>query len=144
MARYVLDTNQVVAAGSGWLEYGLPNPDPIAARRLLVHVARNAIGLYCTEIADEYLEKLLDRGSPQERAERLMTLLLGAFERVEIQTASAPHAPADPDDEIFVLCAIDGNADYLVSEDEALLELRPHYQPLVICGADEETTRLGI
>jgi predicted nucleic acid-binding protein len=144
MARYVLDTNQVVAAGSGWLDYGPPTPDPIAARRLLIHVAKNETGLYCGKIAGEYLEKLLDQGHPPDRASRLIRYLVGAFERVSIETEAAPHAPTDPDDEIFVLCALDGNAHYLVSEDNALLALRPHYQPLVICGADEETARLGI
>jgi predicted nucleic acid-binding protein len=48
------------------------------------------------------------------------------------------------DDEIFVLCAIDGNADYLISEDGALLELRQHYPTFVICGAEDEVQRLGV
>jgi predicted nucleic acid-binding protein len=144
MTRYVLDTNQIVAAGSAWLDNGLPVQDPIHARRLLIHVATNETGLYCGKIAGEYLEKLLDRGHPPERAGRLIQYIVGAFERVEIASDSVHHPPSDPDDEIFVMCAVDGGADYLVSEDDSLLELRPHYQPLVICRAEDEAVRLGI
>jgi len=45
------------------MDTGLPDPDPVAARRLLVHVANNATGLYCSKIAAQYLEKLLDQGN---------------------------------------------------------------------------------
>jgi predicted nucleic acid-binding protein len=143
MARYVLDTNQIVSAGTGWLA-NTPVPDPVHARRLLVHVAQNETGLYCGKILGEYLEKLVDGGHPPDRVMRLITLLMGAFERVEIATENAPHRPADPDDEVFLLCALDGQAQYLVSEDHALLQLRDHYEQFVICQAKSEVTRLGI
>lgn len=144
MARYVLDTNQIIAAGSGWLDQPPPTPDPVHSRRLLIHVARNETGLYCGKIMGEYVEKLIDRGHLPDRASRLISLLMGAFERVEIVTNNAPHPPSDPDDEVFVLCAMDGQADYLVSEDNALLGLRSHYGQFVICDALSETARLAI
>ena len=39
-----------------------------------------------------------------------------------------PVPPSDPDDEVFLICAIDGHADYLVSEDRDLLSLKDSYQ----------------
>jgi predicted nucleic acid-binding protein len=144
MARYVLDTNQIIAAGSGWLDIPVAAPDPVCSRRLLIHIAKNETGLYSGKMMGEYLEKLLDRKHPPERAARLIQFLLGVFERVEIVTNTAPHPPADPDDEIFILCAIDGHAAYLISHDAALLELQEHYPDFVICRADVEAVRLRI
>lgn len=87
----------------------------------LLLVADNQTGLYSDEIIDEYLEKLLDRGHPEERARRIISYVLGAFEAVEILLTHAPVPPSDPDGEMFLLCALDGEADYLVSEDTDLL-----------------------
>ena len=61
-------------------------------------------------------------GTPRERTLKLMTYIMGSFSLVTITTVSAPVRPSDLDDEIFLLCAIDGNADYLVSEDRSLTE----------------------
>ena len=52
---------------------------------------------------------------------------MGAFSTVKISTKKAPTRPTDLDDEVFLLCAIDGNADYLVSDDDDLLELANKY-----------------
>ena len=123
--RVVLDTNQIVGAGTRWLD------DPAANqnnhRWLLAHVATTHTGLYCTAMLGEYVETLLTRGHPQERVGRLVALVEGAFEEVALTTPAAPFPPADPDDEVFVLCALDGNAGYLVSEDQALLALDDRY-----------------
>jgi predicted nucleic acid-binding protein len=83
--------------------------------------------LYCGKIIGEYIEKLIDRGHPPDRALKMITFIMGAFVPVEITTNRAPFAPADPDDEIYVLCALDGDADFLVSDDKALLDLAPSY-----------------
>lgn len=50
--------------------------------------------------------------------------------------------PVDPDDEIFLLCALDGDAGYLVSEDPHLRDLRMHYQRPVIGKCSEVMTNL--
>ena len=135
--RVVLDTNWVVAAGTRWLEHGMPNPDLNLSRRILVQVAEVHTGLYCGQIIGEYLEKLVDRRHPQERILRMITYLMGAFHRVEITSQAAPVQPPDPDDEIFLLCALDGDADYLVSEDRDLTNLRLQYtRPIIGRGFD--------
>ena len=141
--RVVLDTNQVVGAGTGWLDHGVPSPDKNTCRRILIRVAESHTGLYCGRVVGEYLEKLVDLGHPRERTLKLMTYLMGSFSRVTITTVSAPVPPSDPDDEVFLLCAIDGNADYLVSEDHALTNLRASYTKPVIGNSGELAQALG-
>lgn len=131
--RVVLDTNQIVGAGSRWLSGPIPSPDPNPHRRLLLCVATNHTGLYCTPIIREYIEKLLERGHPEARVRELIAYLIGSFESVTVVSSAAPVPPSDPDDEIFVICAIDGAADYLVSEDRHLLNLSDSYRRPEIC-----------
>ena len=126
--RVVLDTNEIVAAGSSWLDTGLPASGGNPHLRLLIVVATRHQGLYCDGIIDEYARVLLGRRHPPDRARRLITYIQGAFAPVEIKSSVAPTPPSDPDDEIFVICALDGDADLLVSEDKHLLALRPRYE----------------
>ena len=125
--RVVLDTNQIISAGTRWFNCGVPNPDRNICRRILICVASSHTGLYCGKIIGEYVEKLIDLGHPPERTLKMITYIMGSFTRVEITTTAAPVCPVDPDDEIFVLCALDGDADYLVSDDNALLTLEASY-----------------
>jgi predicted nucleic acid-binding protein len=110
---------------------------------VLIRVAEFHRGLYCGKIIGEYLEKLVDLKHPPQRAVKMIAYLMGAFVRVEVMTAAAPVRPTDPDDEVFVLCALDGQADYLVSEDRALLDLRPSYAQPVIGKSVELAPALG-
>jgi predicted nucleic acid-binding protein len=142
--RVVLDTNQIIGAGTGWLDHGVPSPDPNIHRRILIRVAETHTGLYCGKIVGEYLEKLVDRGHPHERIRKMIAYIMGAFSQVKITTSSAPVAPSDLDDEIFILCALDGHADYLVSEDHSLTSLKPSYQKPVIDQAKGLATTFGI
>lgn len=141
--RVVLDTNEVVGAGTGWMDHGVPVPDKNTPRRVLIRVAESHTGLYSGKIVGEYLEKLVDLGHPRERAMKLMTYIMGAFSPVKITTKAAPVPPADPDDEVFLLCAIDGNADFLVSEDGHLMDLKPSYTKPVIGRSTELAALLG-
>lgn len=137
LLRVVFDTNQIVGAGSSWLVHGKPDPDPNIHRRVLIHVAEHHQGLYSGKLVGEYLEKLVDRNHPPGRAVQLMAYIMGAFERVEITTTMAPVRPTDLDDEVFLLCALDGSADYLISEDHSLTDLVGHYSKPIIgrCAA---------
>ena len=141
--RVVLDTNQIVGAGTRWLDHGVPEPDVNVHRRILIRVAEVHAGLYCGEIIGEYLAKLVDLNHPTERARKLVTYLMGAFDRVKVTTKAAPHPPSDPDDEIFLLCALDGRAAYLVTEDHSLLNLKSSYSAPVIGGSQELAETLG-
>jgi predicted nucleic acid-binding protein len=72
-----------------------------------------------------------------------MTYIMGAFTQVVLTTPSAPVPPSDPDDEVFLLCAIDGNADYLVSDDHSLTDLKGHYTKPVIGKSCDLAVALG-
>ena len=141
--RVVLDTNEIVAAGSRWLDTGAPSSVRNEHLRLLIIVATRHKGLYCDEILEEYARVLLERRHPPERVRRLLTYIQGAFAPVGIASSVAPFPPSDPDDEIFLLCALDGGADYLVSEDAHLLALRSHYERPVIADCSESMLWLG-
>ena len=136
MLRCVLDTNQIVGAGSRWLDVGPPKPPNCHLRILLLVFLRHQ-GLYTRTMLREYLRKLVEGGSPEERARRLIAIIVGAFEEVAIVSTHAPFPPADPDDEEFLLCALDGAADYLVSEDKHLRTLRNAYSRPVILRCAE-------
>ena len=140
--RIVLDTNQIVGAGSRWLDGSVANAND--HQRLLVCVAEVHTGLYCDGIIDEYLEKLLERRHPPERARRLITYIMGSFTRVAIVSESAPVPSVDPGDEIFLICALDGDADWLVSEDTDLLDLKASYPRPQIGRCGEIMNALGI
>lgn len=133
--RLVFDTNQIVGAGSRWLVPGAPQlAGPNRHLRLLLLTLREHTGLYCDEILDEYLTTLLERRHPSDRARMLVALIRGAFAEVRLATTTAPVPPRDPDDEVFLLCAIDGDADFLVSEDRDLLDLCAAYSRPVIAS----------
>ena len=140
--RIVLDTNQIVGAGSRWLDERVANAND--HRRLLVCVAQEHSGLYCDGIIDEYLQKLLERRHPPERARKLITYIMGSFTRIEIVSESVPVPPIDPDDEVFLICAWDGDADWLVSEDTDLLDLKASYPRPQIGRCGEVMNALGI
>jgi len=125
--RVVLDTNQIISAGSRWIDPLYVNSSE--AIELVRVVAREHTGLYTGKIMGEYVEKLLDLGHPPERVQHLSSLLMGAFEMVEIVNHKCDPSPVDPDDEIFLLCALDGRANYLVSNDSDLLDLKADYDP---------------
>ena len=142
--RVVLDTNVIIGAGSAWLVHGVTKINGNVHRHVLIRVAEAHKGLYSGKIVGEYLEKLVDGGHPRDRALKLITYIMGAFDRVEIVSTSAPVRPSDPDDEIFLLCAIDGLADYLVSEDHSLTGLKASYPKPVIGKSDELATTFGV
>ena len=142
--RVVLDTNQIVGAGTRWLVGDVPSANWNHHRRMLAHVAARHVGLDCEEIVDEYIVKLTTKGHPPDRIEKLLALLAGAFDEVGLTTTAPPVAPPDPDDAVFVLCCLDGNADYLVSEDTDLLGLDAAYPSFTIGRCAELMNVLGV
>lgn len=124
--RFVLDTNQIIGGGTAWLT-ATPRAPINPKAKLLCHIATHQQGLYCGKIIGEYLEKMVDHGHPPERAKEMIAYILGAFHRVALVTEEAPFRPVDPDDEVFLLCAIDGLANYLVTDDGDLLDVRDKY-----------------
>lgn len=143
--RIVADTNLIIGAGSTWVMPQPPAPDPAKPLQRAVHrIAESHTGLLCDEIKAEYAAKLIDRNHPPERIERYMAYLVGAFEHVIVVSTSCHNPPSDPDDVIFVLCALDGRADYLFSADHAVLAVRGSYDPPKIRNHSECAHVLGI
>ena len=142
--RVVLDTNQIVGAGTRWLIGDVPNANWNHHRRMFVHVAAKHVGLYCSEIIDEYIQKLTTKGHPPDRIEKLLAVLDGNFEEVGLTTTAPPVAPSDADDAVFILCSLDGKADYLVSEDKDLLGLDTAYPSFSIGRCAELMDVLGV
>jgi predicted nucleic acid-binding protein len=91
----------------------------------------------------EYLEKLIDKDTKPELATELIKRLLGAFEIIKPMLEDCNPKPVDPGDLMFLLCALDGHADYLVSEDSDLLNLKDAYQKPNILKRDEALANLS-
>jgi putative PIN family toxin of toxin-antitoxin system len=140
--RVVLDTNQIVSAGSRWLASNPPTPTT-PVQRFLFHLIKHHVCLYSSSIVAEYLEKLIDRKHPQERVIQFIGCVLNIFELVIISTNACPVKPSDPDDEKFILCALDGQAHFLVTDDHHLLTLKPSYNPPVIGKREELEHHFG-
>lgn len=142
--RVVLDTNQIVGAGTRWLVGDVPEENLNHHQRMLIHVLAKHVGLYCSEIIDEYVETLTTKGHAPDRIRKLLARLDGAFEEVLLTTTVPPVAPSDPDDTVFILCCLDGKADYLISEDKHLRDLNSAYPSLSIGRCAELMGVLGV
>jgi len=146
--RVVFDSNEIIAAGTSWLDplfliNGPTSNDIVIARNTLITVSRHHTGLLCSKILAEYAEKLMDTGHSIDRIGRLFRDVLGTFVEINITTSAAPTPPNDPDDEIFILCAIDGEADFLISEDKHLLAVKNAYVKPIIGNRSDIAVHLA-
>jgi predicted nucleic acid-binding protein len=89
--------------------------------------------LYTNDIIEEYVEKLLKHGVSPRLAKALVVRLRFAGEFVPITYFHLKHYPADPDDIIFLLAALNGGASHLVTYDDHLHEVSPHYPEFITC-----------
>lgn len=127
--RVVLDTNVVL---SSFFSSNIKSPN----KEILARWKTGELTLlYSDDIFSEYAEKLLSKDIPLEDVEDLLALILLEAEFVEIRFFLLKVYPVDPDDIHFLLCAINGEANYLVSGDRHLLDLRHFYRPIItICN----------
>jgi predicted nucleic acid-binding protein len=126
--RVVLDTNTIIGAGSRWLADEQRRPSTLL-QRVVYAVATANTGLYCRQILDEYVELMVRRRHPTERIALYTAFIIELFTNIDITSSTCHTPPSDPDDLIFILCSLDGNADILVSDDRHLLAVRPSYEP---------------
>ncbi len=73
-------------------------------------------------------ESLKKRGFSKDLAKRFLALFVILAEQVEIEFYHVPFYPDDKDDVIFLLCALNGKAEYLISYDPHLLDLQEDYE----------------
>jgi putative PIN family toxin of toxin-antitoxin system len=126
--RAVLDTNVILAAHRT-KHPASPNAEILARWR-----RREFQFLYSLDTLAEYAEKLLEHGISAIEIEEFIRLLARHGETVPIVFFHFRHYPVDPDDVMFLLCAINGSASHLVSYDDHLLSLQPYYSgELAIC-----------
>lgn len=129
MIRAVFDTVVILRAGI--------NPGSVWGRLLAEH-ARDYHLIVSAPLLAEYLD-VLNRPELTRRFARLADLdttaipqVLAATELVELN--AVPEVARDPNDDMVLATAVAGRADYLVSEDRDLLELRV-YEGIPIVSA---------
>jgi predicted nucleic acid-binding protein len=143
--RVVLDTNVIVGAGSRWVMAEPPAPLPDHFESLVMHcVTTSHDGLICEDILLEYAEKQEFFNHPAERIERYLGYLILTCEMVAIVQFYCDPRPTDSDDVIFILCAINGKAHFLISEDQHLLGLKDAYDPPKIRTREEMRQALAL
>ncbi|MCK5525683.1 MAG: PIN domain-containing protein, partial [Candidatus Latescibacteria bacterium] len=91
--------------------------------------------LYSEDTLLEYILKLKELGIPDDRIQTFLELVLLFGVHVPIQTYHLSIYPPDEKDICFLLCAVNGNADYLISYDHDFLD---------IAGAIERLTGIRV
>ena len=83
--------------------------------------------LYSDDTYYEYIEKFTDLNIPESTIKKFLSVVeeLGVY--IYIDTFHLSVYPKDPDDIAFVLCAENGNATHLISNDRDLLEIKYKY-----------------
>lgn len=114
--RTVLDTNIILSSRSK--NINSPNVEVVELWK-----SRKFILLFSDDVLIEYIEKLADKGMNDDDIVEFTNTVLNMGEYVEIGFFHLQYYPTDQDDIAFVLCAENGNADFLVSYDNHLLRL---------------------
>lgn len=121
MIRVVIDTNVIVSA----IIARKPSPPLYIWKALL---AQNIVLVTSVEILAE-VEEVLNRDSLVKlhgrSSEDIRNLLAQVAKlSVIVPLLSIPTVCRDPNDDVFLACAISGSADYIISGDKDLLELK--------------------
>ena len=123
MIKVALDTNVLV---SGLLWEGIPN-------RLLTLIKQGKVTLHLSLEIVEELEAVLKRNKFSGRIQELETdvdeLLSSLLALAEIYSVGGTIdvIKEDPDDNMFIACALHSGAEYIVSGDKHLLDLRSYH-----------------
>ena len=131
--RIVLDTNQVATGGAELLEY---HPE-LPVYEFVCRVFRRHMGLYSQEIGHEYCETLRERYPRSPRLVGYLGTIVKLGKKVRIASNDCTPRPTDPASVKFVLCGLDGDADLLVTDNEALLKVSDGYPRPRICPREE-------
>ena len=91
--------------------------------------------LICTPLAEEIVEKLLDRHVDNEKVVDLVKTLADWAEWVEVPAEKIESLLSDPDDNVIVACAVEGGANYLVTYDPHFDSLQGEYRGVKIVKA---------
>jgi len=129
--RIVLDTNALL---SGFLWNGAP-------RRLIEAVLAQRIELYTTQGLLAELEKVAARPrftakmAEQQLTPALLSERLRSIAEIVIAADIGPVVIADPDDDHVLACALAAHADFIVTGDPHLLNLKRHHGTSILTPA---------
>ena len=126
MVKAVADTNVLVA------EFLSPNPTSPNKELLSAWREEKWTWLHSEDTLAEYIEKIRHFGIEEDTIRLFVKDLLLLGEEVDIAFFHLPHYPEDEDDIAFLLCALNGEADFLVSYDDHLLQLASEYPQVTI------------
>ena len=125
--RAVLDTNVIISA-IFWRD----SPYRVMRKAL----QRDFILVISPDILEEVSERLKHKFNlPREEIEILMNILLSYSDIVE-PTTKVDVVKADENDNKIIECAIDGKADFIVTGDHHLLELKSYKSIKIITPAE--------
>jgi len=103
-----------------------------APHRLLELAEAESITLCATAETLVELREVLNRtkfaAKLDERRTTVEEIMVGVIRLVELYPAAPAQGtvPADPDDEIFIACALSAGAAYIISGDQHLLDLKQY------------------
>lgn len=130
--RVVVDTNVVISAVL-WL--GTPH-------RIIELAEQKRITLCMTQPMLDELREVLERRkfrrylqARQTSVEEILSLLIPVIELYP-STGTVSIKLDDPDDVIFLICAVNASAEYLVSGDDHLLRLKQLGKIMIVNPAD--------
>lgn len=120
MIRIVLDTNLFVSA--------LLKPDSNPDRIINLVREEKVLLLISDDICNEIMRvlfypKIRKRLATSDEELQNFVKLLRTVAIVTIGTTTLPPLAADPDDTKYLICAVEGRADYIVSGDHHLTDL---------------------
>lgn len=131
--RAVFDTNVFVSAS---LSKNANSP----TRELLQRWKNSEFTLViCDQIAKELLEKLPERGLPEEAINEQISVLARSAEWVIVPDEKIEALLSDPDDNVIVACAVEGGANYLVTYDPHFGSLQGDYRKYIVGGLFKDT-----
>lgn len=118
MIRAVIDTNVLISA---FVVYGKP-------RKILDRVFAGKVRLLTSPAILAEFEEVISRnkfGFTRPQVQRIVSLIIRAAEMIEPKTKIV-FVAEDPDDDKVLECAVDGNAEYIITGDKHLLKIKKY------------------
>jgi putative PIN family toxin of toxin-antitoxin system len=129
--KAVFDTNVLIAA---LLTEGLCSGLLIRARK------HNFDLVLCDDIIREFKGILTKKFKiSSSDISEITSIIIEASSEILHKAASAPRICRDPNDDMIIACAVDANADYIVTGDDDLLILKRYKNILIINPRHFET-----
>ncbi len=133
MLRLVIDTNVLISSFFGG------NPKKV------IDLWRRGRAILCLtqEVLEEYL-RVMARLPIEPETKSKLVAILQENRNIELVIPSKHYAVIreDPEDDKFIDCAVEAQADYIISGDEHLLRVRAH-QGTPICSPKEFLEIIG-